>query len=55
MIMTRRGKSWSGEIFDFWAAAYYGKKAILNLKTDAAEIARLYGDRRKWEIAAQGE
>ena len=36
-------------VVDFWAAAYYGHNPIHNLKTDAAEIARLYGDRSKWE------
>jgi hypothetical protein len=36
-------------IFDFWAAIYYGKKPILDMKRDAAEIRRLYGDPVKWE------
>jgi hypothetical protein len=38
-------------VLDFWAAAYYGERPIHNLKTDATEIARLYGDRSKWEKA----
>jgi hypothetical protein len=41
-------------ILDFWAAAYYGESPIHSLKTDAAEIARLYGDRSKWE-RSEGE
>ena len=40
-------KKW---LVDFWAAAYYGERPIHNLKTDAKEINRLYGDRGKWEV-----
>lgn len=36
-------------LIDFWAAAYYGEMPILNLEKDEQEIARLYGDRDKWE------
>lgn len=44
-------------IIDFWAAAYYGERPIYSLKEDAAEIARLYGDRSKWEpsLIEEGE
>ena len=41
-------------LVDFWAAAYYQERPIFNLKKDAAEIARLYGDRRKWQ-ESEGE
>jgi hypothetical protein len=41
-------------IIDFWAAAYCGECPIHNLKTDAAEIRKLYGPRCKW-FESKGE